>query len=246
MQRFRADLHTHTVLSPCGSLEMSPIKIIERAKAKGIQLLGITDHNSTLMCRVMDEVAVEQNIKVLTGAEVTTSEEVHCLAFFDNWDALDKFQKYLEENLPDIKNDPARFGHQVTVNRNEEITGEVEKWLITGITQSIEDVEREVHALNGLFIPAHIDRMVNGLIAQLGFIPPDLHVDAMELSKHITLEDFKKEHPEIEKYTVIQDSDAHYPDNIGDSGFWLHAEELTFEELRLALKGENGRKIELL
>jgi PHP family Zn ribbon phosphoesterase len=246
MQRFRADLHTHTVLSPCGSLEMSPMKIIERAKAQGIELLGITDHNSTLMCRVMDEVAAENNIKILPGAEVTTSEEVHCLAFFDNWDALDKFQKYLEENIPDIKNDPHRFGHQVIVDRNEQITGEVDKWLITGLSQSIEDVEREVHKLNGLFIPAHIDRMVNGLIAQLGFIPPDLQVDALELSKHVSLEDFAIQHPEIANYTIIQDSDAHYPENIGDSGFWLHTEEITFEELRLALKGENGRKIELL
>ena len=246
MQQFRADLHTHTVLSPCGSLEMSPLKIIERAKAQGIDLLGITDHNSTLMCRVMDEVAAENNIKVLPGAEVTTSEEVHCLAFFDNWDALDQFQIYLEEQLPDIKNNPAKFGYQVTVDRNEQITGEVDKWLISGINQSIEDVEREVHKLNGLFIPAHIDRMVNGLIAQLGFIPPDLQVDAMELSKHVTLENFKKEHPEIVNYTVIQDSDAHFIQNIGNSGFWLHAEALTFDEFRMALKGENGRKIELL
>lgn len=246
MQRFRADLHTHTVLSPCGSLEMSPIKIMERAKAQGIELLGITDHNSTLMCRVMDEVAAEYDIKILPGAEVTTREEVHCLAFFDNWDAVYQFQKYLEKNLLDIKNNPEKFGHQVTVDRNEQITGEVDKWLIPGINQSIDDVEREVHKLNGLFIPAHIDRMVNGLIAQLGFIPPDLQVDAMELSKHVTLEAFRKEHPEIDNYAVIQDSDAHYLQNIGNSGFWLHAEALSFDELRMALKGENRRKIELL
>jgi PHP family Zn ribbon phosphoesterase len=219
---------------------------MERAKAQGIELLGITDHNSTLMCHVMEEVAAEYNIKVLPGAEVTTREEVHCLAFLDNWDAVDQFQKYLEKNLLDIKNNPEKFGHQVTVDRNEQITGEVDKWLIPGINQSIDDVEREVHKLNGLFIPAHIDRMVNGLIAQLGFIPPDLQVDAMELSKHVTLEDFRNEHPEIDNYSVIQDSDAHYLQNIGNSGFWLHAEELTFEEFRMALKSKKGRKIELL
>lgn len=246
MQQFRADLHTHTVLSPCGSLEMSPINIINKAKAAGIELLGITDHNSTLMCRVMDEIAGENNIKILPGAEVTTSEEVHCLAFFDNWNALDQFQSYLEANLPDIKNDPSRFGHQVTVDRDEQITGTVDRWLITGITQSIDDIEREVHALNGLFIPAHIDRMVNGLIAQLGFIPPDLKVDALELSKHVRKEDFEKKHPEITNYTIIQDSDAHYPENIANSGFMLHAEALTFDELRMALKGINGRKVTLL
>ena len=132
------------------------------------------------------------------------------------------------------------------MDRYEKITGEVDKWLVVGLTQSIEDVEREVHKLNGLFIPAHIDRMINGLIAQLGFIPPDLKVDALELSKHVSLEDFAIQHPEIANYTIIQNSDAHYPENIGESGFMLHAEALTFEELRLALKGQSERKITLL
>ena len=95
MQQFKTDLHTHTVLSPCGSLEMSPLQIIEKAKSENIDILGITDHNSTLMCRVMHEVAKEQGIMVIAGAEVATKEEVHCLTFFENWQTFVNFQNFL-------------------------------------------------------------------------------------------------------------------------------------------------------
>jgi len=31
MKQFRADLHLHTLLSPCGNLEMSPVNIVKAA-----------------------------------------------------------------------------------------------------------------------------------------------------------------------------------------------------------------------
>ena len=45
MNRFRADLHNHTLLSPCGDIEMTPAHIVEAALTKGYDIIGITDHN---------------------------------------------------------------------------------------------------------------------------------------------------------------------------------------------------------
>ena len=39
----RADLHIHTVLSPCGDLEMSPENILHFAQIQGLNMIGITD-----------------------------------------------------------------------------------------------------------------------------------------------------------------------------------------------------------
>ena len=47
----RADLHIHTVLSPCGDLEMSPENILHFAQIQGLNMIGITDHNSTRQAR---------------------------------------------------------------------------------------------------------------------------------------------------------------------------------------------------
>lgn len=243
MRTFKADLHTHTVLSPCGSLEMSPAKIVEKAKSEGIDLLGITDHNSTLMCRIVHQVAAEQGLSVLPGVEVTTKEEVHCLAFFPNFETMDEFQIYLEKHIAKIKNNPDYFGYQVVVDSNEIIIDEVETLLISATDQSINEVEQEVHRFGGIFIPAHIDRAANGLISQLGFIPPDLKADAFEVSKFVTVNEFVNQYPALKETSIIQSSDAHFIENIGDVTTTFHMENTTFEEIYKALKNLDNRKI---
>lgn len=245
MKKYRADLHTHTVLSPCGDLEMSPVNIVRIAKERGIDILGITDHNSTLHAPLIKELAAKEGIMVLMGAEVTTKEEAHCLCFFENEESLSEFQKYLDEHLPKISNDADKFGYQVVVNEDEEIIDEIECLLISGLNQSIEEIERKVHDLNGLFIPAHINKMMNSIISQLGFLPPDLNVDALELSHHISKEEFLKKNKYLSKYNFIKSSDAHYVENIGNTWTNFYLEELSFEEVRKALRSEEGRKIEI-
>ncbi|NLW55385.1 MAG: PHP domain-containing protein [Firmicutes bacterium] len=44
---YPADLHIHTILSPCAGREMRPENIWRQAEKMGIKILGITDHNST-------------------------------------------------------------------------------------------------------------------------------------------------------------------------------------------------------
>ncbi|WP_421920319.1 PHP domain-containing protein [Marinifilum sp.] len=244
MKKFRADLHTHTVLSPCGDLEMSPVNIVQKAKERGIDILGITDHNSTLHAPLIKELAAKEGIMVLMGAEVTTKEEAHCLCFFEDEENLSEFQKYLDRYLPKISNDETKFGYQVVVNEEEEIIDEVECLLISGLDQSIEEIERKVHELQGLFIPAHVNKTINSVISQLGFLPPDLNVDAIELSHHITKEEFLKKNKYLSKYNFIKSSDAHYIEDIGNAWTNFFVEELSFEEVRKALKGEEGRRVE--
>lgn len=241
MKKYRADLHIHTVLSPCGDLEMSPVNIVQKAKERSLNILGISDHNSTLHAPLIKKLAAKEGILVLMGAEVTTKEEVHCLCFFEDEEKLNVFQLYLNEHMSSIQNDPDKFGHQVVVNEEEEIVKEIDCLLISAINQSIEQVEQKVHELKGLFIPAHINKSVNSLLAQLGFLPLDLKVDALEISQHITKEEFLKKNKYLSKYNFITSSDAHYIDNIGEVCTEFYLNELSFEEVRKALKGE--RKI---
>ena len=79
--KFRADMHIHSVLSPCGDLEMSPSAIVATARERGLDIIGLTDHNSTLTADVPRRLGERVGMHVLMGAEVTTKEEVHCLCF---------------------------------------------------------------------------------------------------------------------------------------------------------------------
>ena len=47
LKTFRAELHVHTVLSPCAETEMIPPLIVQQAVDQGINLIAITDHNAT-------------------------------------------------------------------------------------------------------------------------------------------------------------------------------------------------------
>lgn len=241
MNSFRADLHVHTVLSPCGDLEMSPAAIVETAARRGIDILGITDHNSTKHGPLVSKLAQKKGIFVLCGAEVTTREEVHCLAFFENYEILDSFQQYLDSHLPDIKNDPRYFGYQVVLDEEEMIVEEEERLLISGLDQTLDQIEEEVHRLGGLFIPAHIDRPKYSLTSQLGFVPLGIKADALEVSRFTTPEKIVEQFPWIASYTFIRSSDAHHPDAIGSGITIFEMERRSFGEIRKALHRIDNR-----
>lgn len=243
MQSYKADLHMHTVLSPCGSLDMSPETILKQADAKQLDIIAITDHNHTGQCAEIRDMAKEYGITVMCGAEVTTKEEVHCVVLFGNDDSLANFQSLLEKRINKVTNKPDLFGHQVIVDRKEMIVKEVEHLLITATSLSVNELEKEVHQRNGIFIPAHVNRSSNSLISQLGFVPPELKADALELSKHTNKENFLKQHPELSKFNFIQSSDAHFPEDIGVVSTLFEMKEPTFEEVRKALHGLDDRKI---
>ena len=242
MKTFRADLHIHTVLSPCGDLDMSPVNIISRAREMKLDIIGITDHNSTLQARLLRELGEKAGIMVIPGAEVTTKEEVHCLALFDNEGDTASFQEFLELHLPEIPNDINRFGHQLVVDENDMIVRTEEKLLISALDCSIEVVADVIHRLNGLFIPAHIDKQRFSILIQLGFVPADLAVDALEISPFSRLKQFSQLHSELSHYSFISNSDAHYLNEIGRVCNVFEMENASLDEIRKTFKGIGGRK----
>jgi PHP family Zn ribbon phosphoesterase len=243
MNVYRADIHIHTVLSPCGDLDMSPRIIVAEAVAKGLDIIGITDHNTTRHCKIVSQLAEKEGIYVMQGAEVTTKEEVHCLVFFENTDTLTILQEFLDENLPDIKNNPLFFGDQVQIDEEENIVYTEERLLTNAINVSIGELEDFVHAHEGLFIPAHVDRMKNSIYSQLGFLPSGLKADALEISRRSTPKIFSALYPEINAFPLVTNSDSHVPEHIGTAFTNLFLDNPSFSEIRMAFKGDNNRRV---
>lgn len=243
MRLYRADLHIHTVLSPCGDLRMSPANIVSEAARKGIDIIGVTDHNTIRHARLISRLAEKKGIFTLAGAEVTTKEEVHCLVFFENTDTLKLFGRFLNDNLPDIRNDADLFGDQVEVDEYENIVYTEEKLLTNAINVSLEELEVYVHSHGGLFIPAHIDRMKNSIYSQLGFLPENIKADALEISARSDISDFRTKHPEVGTFPLLTNSDAHYPEDIGRKTTLFSMGKPTFEEIRMALGNIGERRV---
>jgi len=227
--KIKADLHIHTCLSPCGSLEMSPSAIAEAARRQGLDLAAVTDHNSALNCPAFADACKRKNIWAMYGIEVTSMEEAHLLCIFETVDKALEFGDFIYGKLPDITNNPEIFGDQVYVDADENILGEVEKYLGNAVSLSIDEIRDEALSRSALFIPAHIDKPVFSIISQLGFLPDDSY-SAIEVFT-------PAESPAYEgRYSVITSSDAHYIDDIGKKYFTADIAEKTFLSLALALK----------
>ena len=225
---------------------MSPTAIVDRALQRGLDMIAITDHNTTRQVKVTQRVGKARGLFVLGGVEVTSQEEAHCLCFFETDVQLDAFQTFLDAHLPPIPNDEERFGYQLIVDENEEILGEEQYHLLNAIDIDIDGIYEEVHRVGGLFVPAHVNKGTTSLTSQLGFIPPDLKADGLEINKFTTRDEMVKKFAYLKRFNFITDSDAHFIDNVGDVYNVIYMEHRSFAEFALALGGKEGRYIDTM
>ncbi len=244
VEDYKGDLHVHTCLSPCGDLSMLPTSIIMMAKKKKLDLIGICDHNSTENVKAVKKAGKKVGVSVLGGIEITSQEEVHMLAFFDSDDALRRIQNIVYEHLTG-RNDVNVFGDQLIVNEKDKILGINEKLLIGATTLLLEEIVEIVHALGGIAIAAHIDREAFSIIGQLGFVPEGLKIEGLEISPRNTVEDVRERFPQAQNFPLVSFSDAHYLEDIGKRYTTFIIEKPSICELGKAMRGEEGRRMEI-
>lgn len=243
LKKFRADLHIHTILSPCTELtEMSPHAIIEKARRTALEVIAICDHNSCENIAPAQKNSLSRKLIVLAGIEIASKEEVHTLGLFDEEEEALKVQEVVYRNLPG-ENDEKSFGHQVVVNEKDEVVRLNKKLLIGATTLSLEEVVDLIHSFNGLAIASHVDREAYSIIGQLGFIPQGLPLDALELSPKMSVGEARERFPQLGDYPLITSSDAHTLSDIGKSSTTFLLEEVSVSEMKMALAGREGRRV---
>jgi hypothetical protein len=241
---FKADLHVHTCLSPCGDLSMSPQKIVAEVLRQQIDIIAVTDHNSAENISAVMKAAAGTPIVVLPGMEVCTKEEAHVLAIFDKLTSALALQSLVYGHLQGTNN-PDVFGLQVVANEHDEVERFEERLLIGAADLSVEDVVHTIHQLNGLAIAAHVDRESYSVIGQLGFIPRSVSFDALEISANTSDGEARLRFSDYMRYTFVRNSDAHFLNHIGNQTTRFMLEEPTVSEIARALRREDGRTVEV-
>jgi PHP family Zn ribbon phosphoesterase len=242
MKQFRADLHVHTVLSPCADVEMIPPLIVQKALEHHIDLIAITDHNSSANVRAVQKAAEGTSLTVLPGMEVQSREDVHLLTLFENLEALKTWQEQVDNALPDLPNQPEFFGEQFVVDETGDFIRDETRLLLTSTGFSIDEIFDRVHSLGGLAIPAHVERFSFGLFPTLGLISEKWPLLALEISRQITPEKALVRFPALRNYELIQNGDVHQLDGfLGSTIFTLAAP--TLVEIRLAFRHMDGRDV---
>ena len=243
MRRVRADLHIHSCLSPCADLDMSPRAVVERSLEVGLKLIAICDHNSAENVEAAIRAGAAAGLVVLAGMEINCREEVHSLALFDRSEQALELQELVYRRLKG-SNRPELFGDQVVVNEHDEVEGFNDRLLIGATQLGLYEVVREVHRLGGLSIASHVDRPSFSVLSQLGFLPPDLAFDALEISPRMKREEIGRILPPPAGFPVVTFSDAHFLKDVGTPATILRVAQPCWEELRLALREEGSRAIE--
>ncbi len=215
----KADFHLHSCLSPCGDLSMSPRAIATSLAERGVGLAALTDHNTALNCPAFGAACREHGIVPLYGIEAQGQEEVHILCIFADLALALQLGSELYDLMPPVMNIPEKMGDQVYVNEEDDIIGEVDKYLITSAEIDLDGLAKRVLELGGIVIPAHVDRPAFSLTSQLGFIV-DGPWSALEV---VRMPDRTQVSTTLDTrgFPLITSSDAHYPEHIARRPFDL-------------------------
>jgi predicted metal-dependent phosphoesterase TrpH len=221
---------------------MSPRKVVEKSLEQQLDLIAICDHNSAENVAATMREGDRQGIAVLPGMEICSREEVHLITLFEKIADVLKMQEFIYKHLKG-DNQPEVFGHQVVADEHDQALGENPRLLIGATGLSVIAIVEKAHHLGGICISSHVDRPSYSLIGQLGFIPEDLHLDAVEVSYRVPLEKARDQIPGIGHYPCVTSSDAHFLNDIGKVWTEFLLATPSLDELILALAGKNGRQI---
>lgn len=247
LSSFFADLHIHIGRTSQGA----PVKISgsrnltfsniakEAAERKGIHLVGIIDCHSP---GVQDDIAASleqgemrelpdggiayKGTTILLGSELEIREPgmgpAHLLVFFPDLETIRSFTGWLSKRMKNVTLSSQRVYAPARV------------------------LQSEVYARGGMVIPAHIftpHRSIYGSCApRLSDVIDPAMISAVELGLSADSE-MAGWISELDRYTILTNSDAHSLGKIGREYNELILREPNYREFEKALAGIDGRKV---
>ena len=208
MKKYFYDLHIHSCLSPCGDDDATPASIAGIGKINGLDIMALTDHNTTKNCPAFFEAAAAYGIIAVAGMELTTAEDIHMVCLFKSLEDATAFDKAIESRRILMPNRPDIFGRQLIMDVDDNIIGEEENILSFATDVTFDEAPSLVESFGGICYPAHIDRPSNSVIAVLGAFPPDSKFTCVELHGREKVTDYAVI-ASLPENKMVFSSDAH-------------------------------------
>ena len=216
MNRYYYDFHIHSCLSPCADNDMTPNNIAGMGALAGLNIMALTDHNSSRNCPAFFAAAKRNGIIPIAGMELTTAEDIHVVCLFETLEDALRFNDEVDRQRIRFANRTDIFGDQLLVDENDEVIGTEDDLLPNATQIPIENVPELVDSYRGVSFPAHIDRDANGIVATLGVFPEDSGFFLAELHDSSKGEEYRTRFPVLRGMRLLTGSDAHYLWDIRD------------------------------
>lgn len=233
-----ADLHLHSCLSPCGDNDMTPYNLVQMAKLLGYDIIALTDHNTCRNCKSAEAVGKKIGLTVVSGMELCTAEEIHCVCLFPDSDTAEAFSEYTHTTLPHVKNQPEIFGEQRIMDCADTVLDTEPLLLTTASSVSVDALVPLVRKFGGACFPAHLDRASYSLLSVFGFLYPELQFTAAEFTSQADLPSYLELHPLLRNMRILQNSDAHYLENMLEPSAPLILRECSAQALIAYINGK--------
>lgn len=244
---YYADLHIHIgrtrygdAVKISGSRDLTFVGIAkEAADRKGIHLIGIIDAHSPVVQRDIREALDSgemteidgggigyKDTVILLGTELEVREpgrkEFHLLAYFRTLQEMESFTDYLSRYMKNVNLSSQRV-----------------------YVPAIE-LQKEIISRGGIFIPAHIFTPHKGIYGSTAHRMEEVLdlslISAVELGLSADTE-MAGYISELDRYSFLTNSDAHSLAKIGREYNELALAEASFDEFKLALQSQGGRRI---
>lgn len=229
-----ADFHLHGLYSGAVSREMTPSKIAEQAPLKGLNLVGTGDILNAKWIKLIKEqlnlpsegIAEHANgTKFILQTEINDANRVHHLILFPSFSKVEELREAFKNKCKDLDTDG-----RPTIHLNGEEIAELclKADCLLGFS----------HAFTPYF---GIYSKYNSYKDCYGKYWNKIHFMELGLSADTNMAD---RIPELHNLTFTSNSDAHspWPNKMGREFNTLQLKEITFEEVKKALKREDGRR----
>lgn len=221
---------------------MHPSAIVREAAEAGLDGVVICDHHAADNVASVGRAARAAGCVAVPGMEITTEEEVHVVALLSDATAAGALQARVAAALPG-RNDPDVFGLQVIADEHAGVLGFNPSRLAGATTWTLDRTVDEIHRAGGLAIAAHVERERFGMVGQLGFVPPGLALDAIEVSAATAYDAGRRRFADPMRLPAVTGSDAHAPGEIGRALTFLHLACAEAAEVHRAVRAEGGRTV---
>ena len=227
MNRYYYDFHIHSCLSPCADNDMTPNNIAGMAALAGLNIVALTDHNSSRNCPAFFAAAKKNGIIPIAGMELTTAEDIHLVCLFEDINKALAFNDEVDKHRIRIPNRTDIFGDQLLMNEDDAVIGEEADLLSNALDLALEDVPPLVEAFDGVCFPAHVDREANGMVAILGDVPAEYGFKYVEFRDASSVKEYYEKYKSLSGTKTLVCSDAHHLWDISEAGNTI---ELTDDE----------------
>jgi uncharacterized protein (TIGR00375 family) len=236
MSTFNADLHIHSLHSIGVSKSMTIPELARNASLKGLDIIGTGDATQPDWLGHLRKNLAETDGRFTHGlasfiltTEIEDKESIHHVILLPDFSSVEGLRKALEQHSPNLHD---TWGGRPRVN--------VDGQQLAGLVRDEGGLIGPAHAFTP-FRSIFRENKYSDLESCYGTEAPHVHFLELGLSADSAIADCI---PSLRRLTYITSSDAHSPapNKLGREFVRFRMEDPTFDELRLAILRERGRK----